>query len=154
MTARGTAPEHDAVTTDAGSARAYDLWVDLARAHAALSAYVSAVAARHGLSLTELHLLETLLAEGPIPLGELQRHVLVSSGGVTFLVDRLVVKGLVKRRLSTVDRRSCMAALTPKGAKLVARVQPLHAAAIRRASSVLTRSQRRVLDALLRTLAS
>jgi MarR family transcriptional regulator, 2-MHQ and catechol-resistance regulon repressor len=139
---------------DAGSARATDLWVDLARAHAALAVRVTAVAARHGLSLSELHLLETLLAEGPIPLGELQRHVLVSSGGVTFLVDRLVEKGLVKRRLSAVDRRSCQATLTAKGAKLVARVQPLHAAAIRRASSVLTRTQRRTLDALLRTLVS
>jgi MarR family 2-MHQ and catechol resistance regulon transcriptional repressor len=101
-----------------------------------------------------LHLLETLLAEGPIPLRELQRHVLVSSGGVTFLVDRLEEKGLVRRRLSSVDRRSCQAGLTPKGARLVARVQPLHAAAIRRASSVLTRTQRRTLDALLRTLAT
>jgi MarR family transcriptional regulator, 2-MHQ and catechol-resistance regulon repressor len=148
VTARGLAAH------DAGSTRAQDLWVDLARAHAALCVHVTAVAMRHGLSLSELHLLETLLAEGPIPLGELQRHVLVSSGGVTFLIDRLVEKGLVKRRISSNDRRSCQAALTAKGAKLVARVQPLHAAAIRRASSVLTRTQRRTLDALLRTLAS
>jgi MarR family 2-MHQ and catechol resistance regulon transcriptional repressor len=150
VTARG------GVTTahDTGSTRAQDLWVDLARAHAALCVRVTAVAARAGLSLSELHLLETLLAEGPIPLSQLQRHVLVSSGGVTFLVDRLEEKGLVKRRFSSVDRRSCQATLTPKGARLVARVQPLHAAAIRRASSVLTRTQRRTLDALLRTLAS
>jgi MarR family 2-MHQ and catechol resistance regulon transcriptional repressor len=148
VTARGVAVH------DAGSTRAQDLWVDLARAHAALCGHVTAVAARHGLSLSELHLLETLWAEGPIPLGELQKHVLVSSGGVTFLVDRLAEKGLVKRRLSSVDRRSCQAALTPKGAKLVSRVQRLHAAAIRRASSVLTRTQRRTLDALLRTLVS
>jgi MarR family 2-MHQ and catechol resistance regulon transcriptional repressor len=148
---RGVAT-HD--TGSQGSIRAQDLWVDLARAHAALCAHVTAVAARHGLSLSELHLLETLLAEGPIPLRELQKRVLVSSGGVTFLVDRLEEKGLVKRRLSSVDRRSCQATLTPKGARLVTRVQPLHAAAIRRASSVLTRTQRRTLDALLRALAS
>ena len=77
---------------------ALKLFVVLARANAAVTAHLHAQAAAHGLTLTEFGILEVLYHKGPLLLGEVQKRILVSSGGVTYLVDRLEAKGLVERQ--------------------------------------------------------
>jgi MarR family 2-MHQ and catechol resistance regulon transcriptional repressor len=113
---------------DEASTASLRLWVILSRAHAAIAAHATADVARHGLTLAEFGILEALYHRGSMLLGEVQRRILVSSGGITFLVDRLVAKGLVERRTCTEDRRARYAALTPAGTELVARIFPQHAA--------------------------
>ena len=88
------------------------LWVVLSRAFDAVQTRAAADAARHGLTLTEFGVMEALYHKGPLLLGEVQRKILVTSGGVTYLVDRLVAKGLVERRRCEKDRRAWYAALT------------------------------------------
>lgn len=117
------------------------LWVILSRAHAAIAEHASADVARHGLTLAEFAILEALYHRGPMLLGEVQRRILVSSGGITFLVDRLTAKGLVERRNCASDRRARYAALTPKGDALVGEIFPAHAAALTRAMSGLDMSE-------------
>ena len=128
------------------------LWVIMSRAHSAIAEHASADIARHGLTLTEFAILEALYHRGPMLLGEVQRRILVSSGGITFLVDRLVAKGLVERRACASDRRARYAALTPKGETLIAEIFPSHAATLTRASKGLTVEQQASVTALLRTL--
>ena len=83
-------------TVEGGAARdvALKLFVVLSRSHAAVSAHLHAHVAEHGLTLTEFGILEVLYHKGPLLLGEVQKRILVSSGGVTYLVDRLEAKGL------------------------------------------------------------
>ncbi len=116
---------------------ALKLWVVLSRAQAAVSAHVSADVARHGLTLTEFAILEALYHRGAMLLGEVQRRILVSSGGITFLVDRLVAKGLVERQECPSDRRARYAALTEEGEAMIRRIFPAHAAMIERVVSGL-----------------
>ncbi|HEX7241079.1 MAG TPA: MarR family transcriptional regulator [Longimicrobiaceae bacterium] len=104
------------------------LWVVLSRAHAAIEEHARADAARHGLTLAEFGILEALFHRGPMLLGEVQRRILVSSGGITYLVNRLEARGLVERRECEEDRRARYAALTPEGEALVRRIFPEHAA--------------------------
>jgi MarR family 2-MHQ and catechol resistance regulon transcriptional repressor len=108
--------------------------------------------ARHGLTLAEFAILEVLYHRGPLLLGEVQRKILVSSGGVTYLVDRLTGKGLVERRECAHDRRARYAALTPAGEKLVARIFPEHARCIARAVGGLSKAEQLQATALLRKL--
>jgi MarR family 2-MHQ and catechol resistance regulon transcriptional repressor len=75
-----------------------ELWVVLARAYEAVRRHAVADIARHELTSGEFGVLEALYHGEPLLLGELQQKVLVSSGGVTFVVDRLVARGLVERR--------------------------------------------------------
>ena len=67
------------------------------------------------------------LLAGPLLLGELGQTILVSSGGITFLVDRLERRGLVAREECEEDRRARYAVLTREGEKLVQRIFPEHA---------------------------
>ena len=140
------------VTADLPTATALKLWVVLARSHAALVQVLKADIERHDLTLAEFAVLEALYHKGPQFLGEIQKRVLVSSGGMTFLVDRLAKRGLAERRECSVDRRARYAALTKKGEKLMRSIFPEHAAAIHGAMTGLKQSEQRVLTALLRTL--
>lgn len=107
------------------------LWVVLARAFRAIEAHAAADAARHGLTLAEFGILEALWHKGPLLLGELGQTILVSSGGITFLVDRLEKRGLVMREECEADRRARYGVLTREGEKLVQRIFPEHQARIR-----------------------
>ena len=128
------------------------LWIALARAHAAISAHAEADIARHGITLAEFGVLEALYHRGDMRQGELQKRILVSSGGVTWVVNRLVKQGLVTRRPCPDDRRSSFAALTPKGRAFVAEHFPAHARAIASATRGLTAEERAQAYALLRKL--
>lgn len=111
-------------------AQALRTWVVLSRAYAAVSARAQADIARHGLTQTEFGILEALFHKGPLLLSELKGKILVTAGGITYLVDRLEDRGLVERRPCERDRRAYYAALTPDGEQLIAGIFPEHARAI------------------------
>ena len=132
--------------------RALKLWVVLSRAHAAVAAHSQADIARSGLTPMEFGIMEALHHKGPMLLGEVQKKILVTSGGVTYLVDRLAAKGLVERQRCDRDRRAYYAALTPAGQELIREIFPKHAEAIRLAMSGLTEPEKDEAIGLLRTL--
>jgi MarR family 2-MHQ and catechol resistance regulon transcriptional repressor len=128
------------------------LWIVLSRAYESVAKQAAADVAKHGLTIPEFGILEVLYHKGPILLGEVQKRVLVSSGGTTFLVDRLAAKGLVERRSCETDRRARYAALTPAGERLIARIFPVHAARIAKAVSGLSVKEQQHASALLKAL--
>lgn len=122
------------------------------RSSEAVRGHLAREVARHGLTPTEFGVLEALYHKGQLLLGEVQRKILLSSGGITYTVDRLVEKGLVERRLCASDRRARYAALTPAGESLMDRIFPLHATAIVDAMSELSAAEQDELIALARKL--
>lgn len=128
------------------------LWVVLARAYQALRRHAAADLERHGLSEGEFAVLEALYHKGPMLLVEVQRKILVSSGGITYLVDRLAEKGLAERRPCATDRRASYAALTKEGERLIRTIFPAHEQAIARAVSGLSDAEKRQAVKLVRKL--
>ena len=153
--ARGPAPDtargHTAREDDQRDP-ALRLWVALARAYRAIEAHAAADVARHGLTVAEFGILEALHHRGRLLLGALGQKILVSSGGITFLVDRLERRGLVARERCPDDRRARYATLTPEGRRLIARIFPEHAARLREALGGLDAGEQREAFALLRRL--
>lgn len=147
-----TAPHSAAEQELDGRDLALKLWIVLSRASSAVEEHAERDVARNGLTLAEFAVLEVLYHKGPLLLGEVQRRVLVSSGGVTYLVDRLERRGLVERRECPTDRRARYAALTPEGEDMIARIFPQHASSIERAVSGLEADEQREAIRLLRTL--
>lgn len=141
-----------AATTDDEIARALKLWIVLTRAFLSVSARVEAHIAENGLTATEFAILEVLLHKGPLLLGDIQRKILVTSGGITYLVDRLAEKGLVKREECPSDRRARYAVLTPAGDALIRGVFPSHADMIAEAMSGLAADEQSAATTLLRKL--
>lgn len=134
------------------STTALHLWITLSRAFGAVAAHAEADVARYGITLAEFGALEALYHKGPMLQGQLQEKILISSGGITWVVNRLVDRGLVRRRPCPDDRRARWAELTPAGTAFVRKHFPDHALAIERATCGLTAPERAQATRLLRKL--
>jgi len=128
------------------------LFTVLSRAHSSLVARARADVARHDLTLTEFAVLEVLYHRGPLLLGEIRDKILASSGGITYLVDRLSDRGLVERRDCPTDRRARYAALTESGIALMDRIFPEHARCLTDACRGLTPEEQGEAILLLKAL--
>jgi MarR family 2-MHQ and catechol resistance regulon transcriptional repressor len=131
---------------------ALNLWVVLARAFDAVERHSRDSIARFALATTEFGVLEVLYHKGELPVCEVQRRILVESSSTTYVVDKLVERGLVRRRASKGDRRVVLLALTPAGRQLTRRIFPPHAEAMRHAVGALSSRDQARAARLLRTL--
>lgn len=102
---------------------------------------------------SDFAVLEALLHKGPLPINEIGKKVLLTSGSITVAVDRLETKGLVERRPHGTDRRARIVHLTKQGRKLIRRLYADHAADMERlASASLNRKEREILIRLLKQI--
>ena len=102
---------------------------------------------------SDFAVLEALLHKGPLPVNEIGRKVLLTSGSITSAVDRLEDKKLVERRAHNTDRRAKIVHLTKEGKKLITRVYADHAADMERlAAASLTKKDRETLIRLLKQI--
>ena len=102
---------------------------------------------------SDFAVLEALLHKGPLPVNEIGKKVLLTSGSITVAVDRLETKGLVERRAHGTDRRARIVHLTKTGRKLITRIYADHAADMERlAAGSLTRAERKTLIRLLKKI--
>lgn len=145
-------PAKPAKSADAATATALKLYVVLSRAQRAIGERAQADLEQHGISITEFAIMEALFNKGPLLLGEVQRKILVSSGGITFLVDKLAQRGFVERQACPNDRRARYAALTKKGTALMKEIFPEHAANICEAMAGLSQAEQKEATALLKRL--
>jgi len=131
---------------------ALKLWIVLARAFDAVERHSRASIARFGLGTTEFGVLEVLHHKGELPVCDVQRRILVESSSTTYVVDKLVKRGLVRRRQSGTDRRVVLLALTPAGRQLIGHIFPRHAHAMRHAMAALPPREQARAVRLLRAL--
>ncbi len=99
---------------------ALDLFVVLSRAYTWVNAHAIRDIRCHGLNPTEFGILEALYHKGPLPLQQIGEKVLISSGNITYAIDKLEQKQLLVRKPSVHDRRVIFAELTPQGQELLA----------------------------------
>jgi DNA-binding MarR family transcriptional regulator len=94
----------------------------LHRVAALLTDELVAVYGRFGLNEGDFDVLATLRRSGTPyarAAGDLANHTMITTGGLTKRVDRLVAKGLVERRAGSADARQRIVALTPAGLELI-----------------------------------
>jgi DNA-binding MarR family transcriptional regulator len=89
----------------------------------AASEFDERVAKKFKLSRTDMRCLDLLDRQGPMTAGQLAEESGLSTGAVTFLLDRLEEAGMVKRRRDTDDRRRIWVELVPAAQKRLQRMQ-------------------------------
>src|SRR5438093_429969 len=75
---------------------------------------------------SDFAVLEALLHKGPLPVNEIGKKILLTSGSMTVAVDRLEQRRLVERRAYGTDRRARIVHLTKEGRKLAGLSRRLH----------------------------
>lgn len=129
-----------------------DLFIALSRATQWVNAHADRDIRKHGLNRTEFGVLELLYHKGPQPLQQIGEKVLMSSGNITYVVDKLEKKQVVRRRASTEDRRLIYAELTDQGKQFVKESFPAHTEAIEGAVNGLTAEEKQLASRLLKKL--
>lgn len=103
------------------------------------------------LTLPQFELLVELsrAGENGRPFVALSRELLVTSGNLTGVVDRLEALGLVRRHRDTRDRRVVRVALTARGQRLTRSLLPRYAGSLRTALGFMSRPRLQRLSRLL-----
>ncbi|USG66227.1 MarR family transcriptional regulator [Brevibacillus ruminantium] len=128
------------------------LMVVLARAYNWVTANTNKEIRGHGLNPTEFGVLELLYHKGPQPLQQIGEKILISSGNITYVVDKLEKKQLLVRKPCAEDRRVIYAELTEKGEQFLAAIFPSHREAIEQAVSGLNQEEKQQAIELLKKL--
>src|ERR1700678_2293467 len=128
--------------------RARSAYINLIRASDSLVSKASAQLGESGMTLGQFAVLEALHHLGPMCQHELANKLLRSGGNVTLVVDNLEKRGWVRRERQKDDRRMVQIHLMPKGARLIAKVFPEHAAVITKIMNELTENEQEELRRL------
>jgi len=80
----------------------------------------------NGLNVTEFSVLEVLYLKGKQTIQQIGNSILVSSGSMTYVIDKLELKGLLTRTACPDDRRVIHATLTEDGNDLMKKIMPNH----------------------------
>ena len=81
---------------------------------------------KHNLSITEFSVLEVLYYKGKQNIHQIAQRVLISSGSMTYVIDKLEKKGFLERSACPDDRRAIHVSLTDKGNEWMDKVMPEH----------------------------
>ncbi|WP_182200734.1 MarR family winged helix-turn-helix transcriptional regulator [Paraliobacillus salinarum] len=122
------------------------LFVVLSKAHRSVSDQVADDIRKKGLNTTDFAVLELLYHEGDQALQKIGDKILLASGSITYVVNKLEKKGYINRILDTSDRRITYASITEKGETLLNDIFPSHWKQIETITDGLTEAEK--LDAI------
>jgi DNA-binding MarR family transcriptional regulator len=104
-----------------------EAWIAIAQTHAAVTGRLQeALTAAELPPLAWFEVLATLdrAPEQRMKMGDLAEALVITRGGLTKLVDRLIKAGLLERTFCETDRRVSYATLLPAGVELLDEMRP------------------------------
>lgn len=128
------------------------LFIVLSRAYKAINEHVNKVIQANGLNPTEFAVLELLYHKGDQPMQQIGSKILLASGSITYVVDKLEQKGFLKRIACPNDRRVTYAQITEEGRAFIAEIFPEHAEQIDKLMSSLSETEKQEAIRLLKKL--
>jgi MarR family 2-MHQ and catechol resistance regulon transcriptional repressor len=102
------------------------LVIALSRSYNVLFTLIEKNVRNYGLTVSEFGVLEALLHKGELPVQKLCEKVLVTSGSMTYIVNKLEEKGYVKRYKCEKDARIWLVRLTGPGYEFISKIYPQH----------------------------
>lgn len=128
------------------------LFIVLSRSYKAINEQVNKFIAANGLNPTEFAVLELLYHKGEQPLQQIGGKILLASGSITYVVDKLEQKGLLKRVACPNDRRVTYAQISEEGKQFIESIFPEHEQRINEIMSVLSNEEKNTAIDLLKKL--
>jgi DNA-binding MarR family transcriptional regulator len=105
-----------------------EAWGALTRTHAAVTQRLQDALAQAEFPPLPWYEMLATLADSPaqrMRMGDLAEALVITRGGLTKLVDRLIKAGLLERTFCETDRRVSYATLLPAGAEMLAEMRPI-----------------------------
>ncbi|WP_391120574.1 MarR family winged helix-turn-helix transcriptional regulator [Psychrobacillus sp. L3] len=131
---------------------ALKLFVVLSRAHKVIHESTNYFFQENGLNPTEFAVLELLYHKGKQPLQQIGNKILLASGSITYVVDKLEGRGYISRVSSDTDRRVTFAEITPAGNAFMDELFPRHEAQLIELMRELTNEDKQIVIELVKKL--
>ncbi|GGA17737.1 MarR family winged helix-turn-helix transcriptional regulator [Psychrobacillus lasiicapitis] len=131
---------------------ALKLFVVLSRAHKVIHECTNQFFQENGLNPTEFAVLELLYHKGKQPLQQIGNKILLASGSITYVVDKLEGRGYINRVSSPTDRRVTFAEITDEGTAFMDELFPRHEEQLQQLMDVLSEEEKVHMIELLKKL--
>lgn len=141
--------KHKGTTEEESSLNAF---INLMRCTNSLRARLSRSFTENELTESQFGVLETIYHLGPLFQKELAEKLLVSGGNMTFVIDNLEKRGLVKRVRNDDDRRFYKVELTEKGKNKISKLFPSHVKTVVEEFNCLSEKERKSLREICKKL--
>ncbi|WP_010286685.1 MarR family winged helix-turn-helix transcriptional regulator [Kurthia massiliensis] len=128
------------------------LYVVLSRAQKAINEVTNEFFQQNNLNPTEFAVLELLHHKGRQPLQQIGQKILLASGSITYVIDKLEKRGYLKRQACANDRRVTYAEITEAGADFMNTLFPTHEAQMHTLMEALTPEEKDQCITLLKKL--
>ena len=128
------------------------LFIVLSRAHKVISEETNQFFHKNGLNPTDFAVLELLYHKGRQPLQQIGNKILLASGSITYVIDKLEKRGLLTRVSCPSDRRVTYAEITEQGEAFMAQLFPQHEQHLHELVSVLSEEEKETAIHLLKKL--
>ncbi len=132
--------------------RALQLFIVLSRASKVILEESSKLIEQYGLNPTEFGVLELLYHKGRQPIQKIGQKILLQSGSMTYVVNRLQEKGFLQRICCEEDKRVTYIAITDQGTELIESIFPKHAGKIEEIMKALDVEEQETATQLIKKL--
>lgn len=132
--------------------RALKLFIVLSRASKVIAEEAHKLIDTYGLNPTEFGVLELLYHRGRQPIQKIGQKILLRSGSMTYVVNKLEERGLLTRDLCEEDKRVTYISITEKGTSLIEAIFPEHAENIKSLMSGLNAEEQELAIDVVRKL--
>lgn len=139
-------------TSDEDQNVALKLFVVLSKAYKVIMDHAIKDMKKYDLSSSEFTVLELLYHKGRFPLQQIGEKILVTSGSITYNIDKLEKKGYIRRVPCIEDRRVTYAMITDQGKQLFDRIFPEHTQEIHKVMQGLSIDEQKLAIELLKKL--
>lgn len=102
------------------------LYIVLSRAYKAINEEMQGFYQQHKVNPTEFAVLELLYHKGRQPLQKIGSKILLASGTITYVVDKLEKRGYLTRVSCPQDKRVTYAEISAVGSEFMATIFPQH----------------------------
>lgn len=107
---------------------------------------------RFNINLTEFAVLELLYHKGDQPIQRIGEKILITSGSITYVVDKLQKKGFVERVACPTDRRVTFTSLTATGRSFFEEIFPKHEELVEEIFKPLNDEQKAIMIESIKTV--
>lgn len=133
-------------------ARALKLFVVLNRASKVVAEEAHKLIDQYDLNPTEFGVLELLHHRGRQPIQKIGQKILLRSGSMTYVVNKLEERGFLERVFCKEDKRITYISITEKGIDLIEKIFPEHTENIESLMSGLNTEEQELAINLIRKL--
>ena len=128
------------------------LFIVLSRAHKAITEQTNQFFQASGVNPTEFAVLELLYHKGKQPLQKIGGKILLASGSITYVIDKLEKRGFIIRVNCPTDRRVTYAEISEQGKEFMANIFPEHEKKLHELTGVLSNEEKEQAIELMKKL--